>query len=281
MAANVQTDCQIRPWHALCMNLVSVLLKSILVPSSGLVPNSGPGLENAVFDPTLYGLTVLIAIVALCAVILGLRANTRFTNPAQKGRATGTGLVALGFAVIVVTEIALLVLMRAEIIVGYLYQQAQFSVTYAGSAMILYGIDRAAFAAGEQEGELSSVGSTTKLRPMMWIVFLVSVVVSAAYLFDSLTYTVTSSGETQHVGQELVFWLPVFVTLAAGSIGTTVLAVRCKTAAFRRHAVWFSLFFFSVIFALLSPSSSLLQATPWLTCSRHSSRSRWEVFAYA
>jgi hypothetical protein len=237
------------------MNSVSVLLKSIVGPSSGLVPNAGPSLENAVFDPTLYGLTALIAVVALCAAIFGLRANARFTNPAQKGRAAGTGLVALGFAVIVVTEIAFLVLMRAEIIGGYLYQQAQFSVAYAGSAMILYGVGRAAFAAIAQEGELSSVGPMAKLRQMMWIVFLVSVVVSAAYLFDPLTYTVTSVGGTPQVAQELVFWLPVFVTLAAGAIGMTVSSVRSRTAAVRRHAVWFSLFFFSVIFALLREST--------------------------
>ncbi|MDA4125093.1 MAG: hypothetical protein OK438_06570 [Thaumarchaeota archaeon] len=237
------------------MNPLPGILQSVAVSSESISPNTGPSLENVVFDPTYYGLTALIIIVALTAAIFALRVRVKFNDQGQRARATGTGLAALGFAIVFVGATSFLALLRAGLLGGFLYQQAQFMIVYVGAAMMLYGVDRTVIPVAGIGSQSQRAGRETKLRAVLWIAFVVSVVIAVAYLFSPSTYTVTVSGATQHVAQQGAFWLPPFVTFAAGAVGLPVFALRGKDAAIRRHAMWFGLFFALELFGVLREST--------------------------
>lgn len=220
---------------------------------SGISPNTGPSLENIIFDPTYYGLTALIVVLALAASILSLRLGRSSADGKQRVRATGTGLAALGFVVVFIAATTFLALLRAGALGGILYQQAQFSVVYVGIALMLYGVERSVTTA-ETSDPQSKRPRERNLRAAIWIAFAVSVVVALIYLFNPSTYTVNVSGGTQHVAQQGVFWLPAFVAFAAGVGGLPVFALMTRDAAARRHAIWFGLFFVIELLGILKES---------------------------
>ncbi|HEV2389782.1 MAG TPA: hypothetical protein VGS04_03565 [Nitrososphaerales archaeon] len=102
----------------------------------------GQSFENAVFDPTYYGLTAFIIIVALAAAVLAFLARVKLSDKTNGSMAGGAGLASIGFATVFLAATAFLALLRAGLIGGFLYQQLVFSVVYSGSAMMLYGVDR-------------------------------------------------------------------------------------------------------------------------------------------
>ena len=230
------------------------------VPAESISANTGPSLENIVFDPTYYGLTALVIIVALSGAIFDLRIRNKFTNQRQRSRATGTGLAALGFAIVFIGATSFLALLRAGILGGFVYQQAQFLVVYVGAAMMLYGVDRTVISTEEVGSQPQRANRETKLRTALWIAFVVSILIAVAYLFNPSTYTVTVSGATQNAAQQGVFWLPPFVTFAAGAVGLPVFALGHKDATVRRHAVWFGLFFVLELLGILRESTLIPSA---------------------
>jgi hypothetical protein len=233
------------------------LIFSALAGTTELTPNTRPSFENLVFDPTLYALACLIAFVTLYAAFVALRAQGRFASEGRFRMSIGTGLVALGFAMIIITVISLLVLFRAGALGGFLYLQAEFSVVYLGCAFILLGMDRIVFAVRGQAELLSNgrLRGESGLRLVLWIAFLVSVGIASAYLFDPATYTVTAVGGTRHVSQEGVFWLPPFVTLLVGAIGASTFALVSGEKATRMFASWLALFFAFEISGILRESN--------------------------
>jgi hypothetical protein len=242
------------------MNPLPAIHQLVAVATEGISPNTGPGLENIVFDPTYYGMTVVIVLLALAAAVFALGLRIKFTDPRQRVRAAGTGLAALGFAVVFVVATVSLALLREGLLGGFLYQQTQFLAAYVGTAMMLYGLDRTMIPANGAGSQPHHANRETKLRAALWIAFAVSVVVAFAYLLNPSTYTVTVSGATRHVAQQTVFWLPTFVTFGVGVVGLPVFALRCKDAAIRGHAVWFGLFFVLELFGVLRESTLIPSA---------------------
>ncbi|MDA4124806.1 MAG: hypothetical protein OK438_05070 [Thaumarchaeota archaeon] len=223
-------------------------------------PNTGPSLENLVFDPTYYGLTALIIIVAVAAAVFGLRMRIKFTDHGLRTRATGTGLAAFGFAMIFVATTSFLALDRAALLGGFLYQQAQFVVVYVGAAMMLYGVTRTVFPEADAGLETQRADREKRFLAALWIAFVVSVVIALTYLFNPSTYTVTVSGGTQRVAQEGIFYLPPFVIFVAGAVGLPVFALRHRDSSIRRHAIWFGLFFVLELFGVLRESTLIPSA---------------------
>jgi hypothetical protein len=148
-----------------------------------------------------------------------------------------------------------LALLRGGLLGGFLYQQTQFLAVYVGAAMILYGLDRTVIPVNGPGLQPQRANRETKLRAVLWITFAASIVIAVAYLFSPSTYIVIVSGATRHVAQEMVFWLPIFVTFATGVAGVPVFALRCKDASIRRHAAWFGLFFVLELFGVLREST--------------------------
>lgn len=215
------------------------------IPSErALVPNTGPTFENLVFDPTLYGLSATVVLISLGAAYLALR-----SRGLARGRALGTGLVAIGYAAIVLVDISLLVLFRVGTLGGVLYLQVEFAASTVGCLLVLYGLDRVVFANG-------SAGDAKKARAVMWTIFAISAGIAMAYLLDPLTYPVTAVAGTRHVAQEPVFYLPAFVTLVAGAAGLPVAIFRMSggRSPERRHAAWVAAFFALGIAGVLKES---------------------------
>ncbi|HEY6283249.1 MAG TPA: hypothetical protein VIW22_04920 [Nitrososphaerales archaeon] len=211
-----------------------------------MTPNTGPTFENLVFDPTLYGLTALVTLVSLGAAILALR-----RRGSEPSRALGTGLVAIGYAIILGVAISLLALVRAGGLGGVQYLQIEFTAAYAGCATLMYGIDRVMFANGSGQRKRT-------LRGALWSMFFVSLGIGFAYLLNPLTFMVTTVGGTQHVAQESVFWLPPSVTLIAGAVGLpAIVRANDKDITVRKHSLWLALFFIAIIAGVLKESNAI------------------------
>src|SRR5271157_1458015 len=144
-------------------------------------------LENLVFDPTLYVLAGLTIVFSISSFFLALRAQRKLAQKEQRAIALGNGLVAIGFATIIVTAISLLVLFRSGFIGGFTYLQVEFSIVYIGCALIIFGVNKTLFRLYSEtiSGGLKS-GTTRRsvYRVALWIVFFVSVGIALAYLFN-------------------------------------------------------------------------------------------------
>lgn len=242
------------------MNSLLIGLRLLADPAESLSPNAGPSFENAVFDPTYYGLTALIVIVALAAAVLALKARVKLNDKTIRSLAGGTGLASLGFAIVFITATAFLALLRSGLIGGFLYQQALFSIVYAGSGMMLYGVDRTVFSVPDTGLKSSRARRGAGSRSALWAAFALSVLVASAYLFSPSTYSVTVTGATRHVAQQAVFWLPPFVISTAGAVGILLFALKLSDAAVRRHSMWFGLFFGLELFGILRESTLIPSA---------------------
>lgn len=222
---------------------------------SSVLPNTGPSLENLVFDPTYYGLTILIMTVAVVSAILTFRFRSGLTDRGERARARGLVVASLGFIVVFIAATAFLALLRTGVLGGFLYLQAQFLVVYVGSAMMLYGVDATVLSVKDAGAQSHHEGRRTKLRAALWLAFALSVATAVAYLFNPSTYTVTASGSTQYVAQEGIFWLPPMVTFLAGIVGLPLFALTRKESAVRRHAAWLGLFFMLELLGALKESN--------------------------
>jgi len=231
------------------------LLASLGAQLSGAIPNTGPSLENSIFDPTLYVLTGVIASVAVLTAIFCLVARNKFADQRQRSRVTGTGVSALGYALVIVAAITLLTLMRASVLGGFLYLQAEFVVAYLACAMILFGVDQIVFPIGESPGKPTNPHGEIGARAAIWASFLVCVGIALAYLLNASTYTVSSTGPVHHVAQQEVFWLPAFFVVVLGALTVPVFAIRHSQGAIRRQAVFVALFFLLVPIGMLKESN--------------------------
>jgi hypothetical protein len=221
-------------------------LAPIGVLVGGAIPNTGPSLENAIFDPTLYALTAVVVVVAALTTLLCISARNTFADQRQKSRVLGTGVCALGYAVVIIAAIVLLTLMRADVVNGFVYLQAEFGVAYVACAMILYGVDKAVFPMKELANQLSDARREFGVRAAIWASFLVTLGIALAFLLNTSTYTVSSTGSVQHVAQQGIFWLPAFFVVAVGAVSVPASAVRHSQGAIRRQAIYLALFFLLV-----------------------------------
>jgi len=242
------------------VNSLPASLHLVSVPAESHSPNAGPSFENAVFDPTYYGLTALIIVVALAAAVFALKSRIDLRDQVDRGQASGTGSASLGFAIVFVAATAFLALLRSGLIGGFLYQQAQFSVVYVGTAMMLYGVDRTVIPMADTGLRSLRANRATMSRAALWTTFGVSVFIACGYLFSPSTYSVTVSGATRHVAQQAVFWLPPFIASATGAVGVLLFSLRHKDATIRRHAMWFGSFFGLQLLGMLRESTLIPSA---------------------
>ena len=159
--------------------------------------------------------------------------------------------MALGALVTIVETVFLIALSRNSAIGGFLYQQAQFSIAYIAFAIVLFGIDTTLLS----NLQLDSKRTLNGLRILVWSMFFLAIGISSFYLFNPSTYTITHSGSIEHVAQQLVFWLPLFLTLIIGSSASLVVALRSDDTSLRRYAIWFALSFTLIFIGTLREST--------------------------
>lgn len=213
----------------------------MLYPSNVQITGYVTGVDSAIrmistaFYDSTYDLLVA-AIVGLLssAIFMGLRKS--LGDPENRNRAIGTALISLGTLVSLVVGVSLDIMAKNSLIGDLLYQQAHFSVIYAGFALILSGIDLAILRAMKPRS----------LTALVWVLFAVSVVVTASFLFDASTYTITYSGSFEHVAQQKIFYLPVFLALTVAAAGPLVAVLTTRKIALARQLYLILLGLFSI-----------------------------------
>jgi hypothetical protein len=211
----------------------------------------GQSVENIVFDPTYYLLVAVLAIVLVYTAVLGLTRRKGFGARTDRDRAVGTTFVAAGAAASNIGAASLTAVFRDSLIGGVPYLQAQFLIVYVGFGAVLYGMQAILFSARAPNGNLRRPRSNAGLRVLFSSAYVLAVGISAVYLLNPATYTISFSGTTQHVARQTVFWLPVFLTLSFGIIALLSTALKSEEVNVRRHAFWFVLFATLVLLGLL------------------------------
>jgi len=196
--------------------------------------------ENLVFDPTFYAFGTVIVCFLTATVVIAIMKLRGSKSIEVRKLVMGTVLFALGAIVTTVGVVLLSFLSRSGEIDPFLYLQSEFLDIYFGFGLILSGIQFTVYAGG------SKLAST--FRALTWLTFAASSTISAAFLLNRATYAVSFSGSTMHVAQQLVFWLPVFLTSCIGLVVLPVLALRAGDSGLRSHA---SLFAVSILLVLV------------------------------
>jgi hypothetical protein len=215
----------------------------------------GLSFENTVFDPTYYLLALALTFVLLYTALLGLRQRKRLSATADRDKALGTSLIAIGALIANASAVSLIAMVRDGLIGGVLYLQAEFLLVYAGFGAVFYGIEVVLFAARASKSNLRWPRSKTEPRVLLSSSYALAVGLSLVYLLNPATYTISYSGTTQHVAQQTVFWLPAFLTLSVGIVALLPFALKSKEVNVRRHAFWFVLFATLVLVGLLKEAT--------------------------
>jgi hypothetical protein len=188
-------------------------------------------LETVAFDATYYALAGALAIIVGYTTILGFRIRRTLVDSTNRDRALGVGLAAIGVAVSLYVGVSMDAMAKSGFIGDLFYQQAHFSIFYLGFGLMLYGIDVMIFS-----------GRHPRIRALMWVAYLATVAISAANLLNLATYTISYSGGMQHVAQQQVFFLPLFLVLIFGIIGMQRVASESEDRAQRWQSISFGLF---------------------------------------
>jgi hypothetical protein len=167
-----------------------------------------------VFDFIYYALAIAMMLFLLGATVLGLRNKVRSKDSKDRRSSLGISLTALGALLTISETVILTALFRGSAIGGFLYQEVQYSVAYFAFAIVLFGVD-ITLLSNEKFGIKSRL---TQIRIVVWSSYFLAIAISSFHLFNPSTYTVTYSGSVEHVAQQLIFWLPLFLTLVIGAV---------------------------------------------------------------
>lgn len=202
------------------------------------------------FDLIYYTLAATIVLALGYTVLVGFKIRLTLIDKLRRDQIYGLSLAALGMGVSVIGGVLLTDLSRGGRLNDVFYQQARFSISYIGAALILYGIDSAVSAARLTDPFLRDERRWVLVRITVWTLFGAAIVIAAFYLFNSHTYTYTYSGNRQNAVQQQVFYLPLFAANLAGVV-LALLSLRSKDPFLRRHLIWVSLFPAFVVVGLL------------------------------
>lgn len=200
---------------------------------------------NTVYDTLYYALAAASTLMLIYATFLGFKKRHNFSNPTYKNQALGIALAALGFAITIFGGVFLDTLTKSGIISDLLFQQSHFSILYVGLAMILFGIDASLLTAQKLFQSHVSNLHVKQQRILLWVVFLATTAISVFYLFT------LSAGPSQHVGQQLVFYLPIIFVILVGIIELPILSVISKNSPLRKILTWFGLSMFLIFVGAL------------------------------
>jgi hypothetical protein len=199
---------------------------------------------NTVYDTVYYSLTVASTLLLVYATFLGFKKRHNLANPTYRNQALGIALAALGFAITISGGVFLDILTKRGIISDLLFQQSHFSILYIGLAMILFGIDASLLTAQKLQSLVNNL-HVKQQRIFLWSIFIATTAISVFFLFT------LSAGPSQHVSQQLVFYLPIIFVILAGIIELPVLAIISKKSPLRKHLTWFSLSLFLILVGAL------------------------------
>lgn len=198
-------------------------------------------MKNFIFELLYYGLSGVLFLILLYTAYRGFVSRRGITEPKIAHQAWGLGCVALGLAIALLGGVSLDTLMKSGVIGDLFYQQVHFSIFYLGFGLIVYGIVAAAWPANQNDPARS------RIRLGLWVLYVLSVIVAAYYLFVPSALVITVSGGVQHVAQQPIYFVPLFFTLLVELIAIPFLARNSS----RKVAAWWALFVGLVLVGLL------------------------------
>jgi hypothetical protein len=152
---------------------------------------------------SLGGIMLVAFIAAIARSAAGLRRPS-----ADRLQAEGILAIGIGASVTLVAGFSLNAL--RSVTGDLFYQQVHFALFYVAFGMILWGFDRV----GMFGDHASRPGRAA--RTMVWAAFALATGLAVVGLLTPDSYRIVSGGEERYVQQPL-FFLPLFVVLAAGA----------------------------------------------------------------
>ncbi len=187
-------------------------------------------------------MSVAITLILGYTAYLGFRIGQTWDDQTQRRRDLGISLAAVGVVVSLVGSMFFDTLAKSGLIGDLFYQQIHFPILYLGFALVLVGIDAVSSSVNRLKGSAQENQRWNRIRILIGLLYILSVVVSALYLLNPATYTITFTGASQHVAQQQIFFLPLFLTLVVGTLSLPLLAFISGETASRRQLFWFGLF---------------------------------------
>ena len=208
-------------------------------------------METVVVDATYRGSAGVMMFVLLATAIRAGRVRGALADPSGRTQATATMLTALGVGSALVIGVGLDAL---RVSTGDLfYQQVHFAAFYVGFALVLRAADLITSDDRRADPALVTPTMWRWVRFGLWAAYAVSVAIALAKLLAAGNGT---PGHDQRVPQQVVYYLPVFCSLAIAAIAPLALAARTPDRGWRRRVlVWFG------AFAALSFVGMLREAT--------------------
>jgi len=199
--------------------------------------------STTTFDLIYYLFTIVTILTLGTAIFLGVLRNRSTKEKSLRNLRIAVVLVSSGAIIDFAWAVLLTALSRSggwwdSLSGGLFYQQATYSVIYAGTALVLFGITRSLQTFWESAG----IKTKTRASIALWITYLLAVVVSLVYLFNPGTYTITYSGIIAHVAEQRIFWLPAFLALAIGTAIFSIGATKIANSSMRRGSILTALF---------------------------------------
>ena len=152
---------------------------------------------------SLGGIMLVAFIAAIARSVAGLR------RPSAD-RLQGEGILAIGIGASLTLVVGFSLNALRSVTGDLFYQQVHFALFYVAFGLILWGFDRV--------GMFGDHSSRPRLaaRAIVWAAFAVATGLAVVGLLTPDSYRIVSGGDDRYVQQPL-FFLPLFVVLAAGA----------------------------------------------------------------
>ncbi len=208
-------------------------------------------METVVFDATYRALNAIMALVLLATAGRALRLRRRSTDPSGRSVAMAVAVTALAVVLVLVVGVGLQAIRDST---GDLfYQQVHYAAFYVGFGLVLAAVDTVVSAARQDDVIRGSGRAWSAARLAGWGVFALAVTIAGAFLVDAAALPGATGN---HVPQQAVFFLPVFVVLGLAALVLGFVALTDR-GPLRAACGWFAAFAALVFLGMLREATIL------------------------
>jgi hypothetical protein len=187
------------------------------------------------YDAIYYGICLTMTLVLVVTLIRGVRFRRRSVDSQRRAHESGILTIAAGTAIAFVVGVGLNAIRSST---GDLfYQQSHFVAIYVGFGMITFGVIHVLGTAPSNESHGPARWTWPILRCLVWLAYAGATFVAGSALAHADEDIPGLLSRSTHVVQQVVFFLPVFVTLAIGAVTLLGLAAVRVDPQWRRRSL--------------------------------------------